>query len=68
MFILLFPDPERIGVLLMNSIFEAHTRTSLISKEKIQELWKQGVDQNKLFQFKNMVSTYHFPRYYDAIF
>lgn len=51
----LFSDPERIGVLLTNSIFEAHTRTSLLSKEQIQEHWKTGIDQTKLYAFKNMV-------------
>eukprot|EP00096_Caligus_rogercresseyi_P003019 TRINITY_DN1551_c0_g2_i1.p1 TRINITY_DN1551_c0_g2~~TRINITY_DN1551_c0_g2_i1.p1 ORF type:complete len:676 (+),score=199.09 TRINITY_DN1551_c0_g2_i1:459-2486(+) len=47
-------DPDRIGVLLTNSIFEAHTRTSLLTRGQIHEQWKQGVDQVKLYTFKNM--------------
>ena len=52
-----FPDPDRVGVLLTSSIFEAHTRTSLMTKEQIQEQWKVGVDQAKVFSFKNLVSA-----------
>ncbi|XP_040578105.1 probable nuclear hormone receptor HR3 isoform X3 [Lepeophtheirus salmonis] len=48
------PDPDRIGVLLTNSIFEAHTRTSLLTRSQIHEQCKQGVDQVKLYTFKNM--------------
>nr|AID52829.1 hormone receptor 3 [Tigriopus japonicus] len=47
-------DPDRISVLLSNSIFEAHTRTSLFSKDVIQERWKVGVDQSKVFAFKSL--------------
>ncbi|CAB4054639.1 NR1F4 [Lepeophtheirus salmonis] len=47
-------DPDRIGVLLTNSIFEAHTRTSLLTRSQIHEQCKQGVDQVKLYTFKNM--------------
>lgn len=48
-------DPERIGVLLSSSIFEAHTRTILMTYDQIRERWRVGVDQQKLFLFKNMV-------------
>nr|UUJ74942.1 HR3 isoform X2 [Lepeophtheirus salmonis] len=48
------PGPDRIGVLLTNSIFEAHTRTSLLTRSQIHEQCKQGVDQVKLYTFKNM--------------
>ncbi len=48
------PDPDRIGLLLSNSILEAHTRTSLLTREQIQEHWKAGVDQARLFAFKGM--------------
>jgi len=51
-----FSDPERIGLLLSTSIFEAHARTSLLSKEQIQDHWKTGVDAAQLFAFKNMVN------------
>ena len=47
-------DPDRIGVLLTNSIFEAHTRTSLLSREQISDGWQAGIDPAKLFAFKNM--------------
>jgi len=47
-------DPERIGVLLSSSIFEAHTRTILMTYDQIRERWRVGVDQQKLFLFKNM--------------
>ena len=43
--------------MLTSSIFEAHTRTSLMTKEQIQEQWKVGVDQAKVFSFKNLVSA-----------
>ena len=51
-----FSDPGRLETALVNVIFEAHTRTSLFTKEKIQEAWKRGINQQKLFAFKNMVS------------
>ena len=51
-------DPERIGVLLSSSIFEAHTRTILMTHDTIRERCRAGVDQQKLFLFKNMVSKY----------
>ncbi len=47
-------DSDRFGALLSTSIFEAHTRTSLLTREQIQEQWKSGVDQAKLFSFKSM--------------
>ena len=50
-------DPERIGVLLSSSIFEAHTRTILMTYDQIRERWRIGIDQQKLFLFKNMVSN-----------
>ena len=49
-------DPERIGALLIDSVFEAHTRTSLMPREQIREEWTKGIDRAKLFSFKNMVS------------
>lgn len=52
---LFFPDPERIGVLLTNSIYEAYSRTCLFTSEQIREQWRMGVDQSKLFAFKSMV-------------
>ena len=51
-------DPERIGVLLSSSIFEAHTRTILLTYDQIRERWRAGVDQQKVFMFKNMVSNF----------
>ncbi len=51
---LLLADPERIGLLLSNSILEAHTRTSLMTREQISEGLKPGVDQARLFTFKNL--------------
>ena len=53
-----FADPERIGVLLIKSIYEAHLRTCVLTTEQIHEQWLVGVDQSMLFGFKNMVSTY----------
>lgn len=50
----LLNDPERIGVLLTNSIFEAHSRTCIFTSDQIREQWRMGVDQAKLFAFKNM--------------
>lgn len=47
-------DPEQIAVLLTNSIFEAHSRTCILTSEQIREQWRMGVDQAKLFAFKNM--------------
>jgi hypothetical protein len=48
-------DPEKLAALLSKTIHEAHARTCLLTKEQIQELWLQGIDQQKLFIFKNMV-------------
>ena len=53
-----FSDPGRLETALVNVIFEAHTITSLFTKEKIQEAWKRGINQQKLFAFKNMVRRY----------
>jgi nuclear receptor subfamily 1 group F protein 4 len=53
-FLLVHTNPERIGVLLSSSIFEAHTRTILMTYDQIRERWRVGVDQQKLFLFKNM--------------
>ena len=52
-----FADPERIGVLLIKSIYEAHLRTCVLTTEQIHEQWLVGVDQSMLFAFKNMVSN-----------
>ena len=48
-------DPEKLAALLSKTIHEAHARTCLLTREQIQELWLQDVDQQKLFLFKNMV-------------
>jgi len=50
----LLNDPERIGVLLIKSIYEAHLRTCVLTTEQIHEQWLVGVDQSMLFAFKNM--------------
>jgi hypothetical protein len=53
----LYLDPEKLGALLSKTIHEAHARTCLLTKDQIHDLWAQGVDQHKLFLFKNMVGT-----------
>ena len=53
----LYLDPEKLGALLSKTIHEAHARTCLLTRDQIHDLWAQGVDQHKLFLFKNMVST-----------
>jgi hypothetical protein len=50
-------DPEKIGQLLSDSIFEAHQRTCLLSREQIQVGCSQGISDFKVEQFKEMVST-----------
>lgn len=50
------PDPDRVTAMLSTSIFDAHTRTCILSNEQIQEICGGGVDQNKIFAFKTMVS------------
>ena len=50
-------DPMKISEVLTNSIFEAHSRTTLLRTEEIRQHWQKGVDQTKLFAFRNMVST-----------
>ncbi len=47
-------DPDRIGQLLSSSILEAHTRTSLLTREQIAMEWRSGVDPAKLLAFKAM--------------
>ena len=49
-------DPMKISEVLTNSIFEAHSRTTLLRTEEIRQHWQKGVDQTKLFAFRNMVS------------
>jgi hypothetical protein len=53
----LYSDPEKLGALLSKTIHEAHARTCLLTRDQIHDLWAQGVDQHKLFLFKNMVGT-----------
>ena len=53
---LIFSDPEKIGQLLADSIFEAHQRTCLLTREQIQAGCSQGIDDFKVEQFKEMVS------------
>ena len=55
--ILYVSDPMKISEVLTNSIFEAHSRTTLLRTEEIRQHWQKGVDQTKLFAFRNMVST-----------
>ena len=50
-------EPERLGMIFSNTIFEAHTRTVLFTAEQIRESWRPGIDKNKLFAFKNLVSS-----------
>lgn len=59
------PDPEKIThemncpkvrQLMSESIYEAHQRTCPHTKDQIQVAQLQGVDQEKLFQFKNMTT------------
>ena len=52
-----FVDPDKIGQLLSDSIFEAHQRTCLLSRDQIQVGWSQGISEFKVEQFKKMVST-----------
>lgn len=47
-------DPEKIGQLLSESIFEAHTRTCLLNREQIQLGCSQGINERAVEQFKNM--------------
>jgi hypothetical protein len=47
-------DPMKISEVLTNSIFEAHSRTTLLRTEEIRQHWQKGVDQTKLFAFRNM--------------
>ena len=55
LFCLFISDPDKIGQLLSDSIFEAHQRTCLLSREQIQVGCSQGVSQFKVEQFKKMV-------------
>jgi len=47
-------DPMKISEVLTNSIFEAHSRTTVVSSDVIRQHWQKGVDQTKLFAFRNM--------------
>jgi len=49
-------DPDKIGQLLSDSIFEAHQRTCLLSRDQIQVGCSQGVSSFKVEQFKAMAS------------
>lgn len=49
-------DPDKIGQLLSDSIFEAHQRTCLLSREQIQVGWSQGINEYKVDQFRKMPS------------
>jgi len=49
-------DPDKIGQLLSDSIFEAHQRTCLLSREQIQVGWSQGINEYKVEQFSKMPS------------
>jgi len=50
----LLNDPGRISEVLTNSIFEAHSRTTVLRSEEIRQHWQKGVDPTKLFAFRNM--------------
>jgi len=43
-----------ISEVLTNSIFEAHSRTTLQRTEEIRQQWQKGIDQTKVFAFRNM--------------
>merc|ERR1719464_2610744 len=47
-------DPEKIGQLLSDSIFEAHQRTCLLSREQIQVGCSQGINERAVEQFKDL--------------
>jgi len=49
-------DPDKIGQLLSDSIFEAHQRTCLLTREQIQVGWTQGISEYKVDQFRKMPS------------
>lgn len=49
-------DPDKIGQLLSDSIFEAHQRTCLLSREQIHVGWSQGINDYKVDQFRKMPS------------
>ena len=49
-------DPDKIGQLLSDSIFEAHQRTCLLSRDQIQAGCSQGINDFKVEQYKKMVS------------
>merc|ERR1712106_198957 len=44
----------KVQKLMVDSIFEAHTRTCPQPKEHIQMKMSEGLDQSKIFQFKSM--------------
>jgi nuclear receptor subfamily 1 group F protein 4 len=49
-------DPDKIGQLLSDSIFEAHQRTCLLSRDQIQHGWSQGINEYKIEQLRKMPS------------
>ena len=51
----LFSDPDRISSHLTSAIVQAHNSTIYISSQDIREKCRMGIDQAKLFTFKNMV-------------
>ena len=65
-------DPDKIGQLLSDSIFEAHQMqllsesifeahqmTCLLTREQIHVGWSQGINKYKVDQFRKMVSVLH---------
>jgi len=49
-------DPDKVNMLLGASIYEAHTRTCLFSISQIQEKWAGGIDEEILYNFRNLSS------------
>jgi len=50
----LMNEPARLGLMFSNTIFEAHTRTVLLTSDQIHLAWRTGIDQAKLFAYRNM--------------
>jgi len=48
--------PDKVNMLLGASIYEAHTRTCLFSISQIQEKWAGGIDEEILYNFRNLSS------------
>jgi len=47
-------DPDKIGQLLSDSIFEAHQRTCLLARDQIHQGWSQGINQYKVDTFRKL--------------